>query len=202
LPKCSGMHPERYARAVRTPPTETVAAAVSAAFPETGHGGPPAPSPSSNLHHRGVLYLAEGGLAEVQFEAVSSGADAVGEDSFYLSYAERFTDPNRVQDFGIRTHDYSRYLACATLDLDHILVSVSGRWAVYVLHDGIAVVAGDDRFIAAVYSRLPAAVDQAVAFMRDILSMQQQDAKSWSVNLFRDVLGFEATDHVLATASG
>jgi hypothetical protein len=179
---------------------EAVAGIVAAVFPMAGRDLP-GPIPSAKLSGRGVLRLSEAGLTDAQFRAVCRAAERVGDVSLYLSYAERFVDPDRAQDFQIKTHDYNAYRASAPLGgLDHVLASPRSAWGVHVLNEGVAVVAGDDQFVASVYDDLPPAFDQAVAFVQAIRSSKHKGATSWVVGLIRDVLGSETAEAVLSAA--
>jgi len=191
---------------------EEVAAAVAAAF-NVGQMGLPEPIPTATLPRRGLLYLTEVDLTEIQFEAISCGAKRLGDDWLYLSYAERSAplvaprlpplSPLSLEDFRLDAHDYPAYLECAPdAGLDHVLVSPRAVWGVYVDNMGIAVVAGDDDFIDAVYASLPPALDQAVQFTEDILSTNHQGLERWIAKLLEDVLGSQTAEQVLGEATG
>ena len=181
---------------------DTVARIVLAVFPpREGGRGLPAPCPSSALAASGFLYPTGDGLTETQFESLSRAASLAGEDSFYLSYAERIVDPDRTQDFKIPVFDLDAYLTLLPSTLDHVLVSASGSWGVYVLHSGVAVVAGDGDFVARLYADLPPPVEQAVGFVREIRSMRSEHAASWARNLLAEVLGAAVASEIWETAT-
>lgn len=185
--------PERYPRVVRSVDAPTAAAAVAAAFPRQDAAALAA-TPSADLPARGVLYLSQADLSDDQFDAVSRAAASVGDDEFYLAYADRYVDERRAQDFLLAAHDLPGYRSCVDPAVfDHVLVSPTSKWGVCVLHDGIAVVAGSEGFVSTVYAELPPSIDQAIAFMRDILSMQHRGSEDWVVRLFQDVLGPQTT---------
>ena len=188
---------------------ETVAAAVSAAF--RCEGGMPEPSPSVSLTERGLLYLSlSPRLTQSQFESVSRGSEEVGDKWFYLAHVERSHSEQRLpplsastlHDFRLGAHDYEGYLqSVPPSGASHVLVSPSNIWGVYVEDEGVAVVAGDENFVSAVYADQPPALDQAVHFAGDILSAKVPGLERWVAELLRDVLGPEAADEVLSKAA-
>ena len=130
-----------------------------------------------------------------------AGCEPRGRGFVLLSYAERIVNPDRTQDFKIRVFDLDTYLTLLPSTLDHVLVSASGSWGVYVLHSGVAVVAGDGDFVARLYADLPPPVEQAVGFVREIRSMRSEHTASWARNLLADVLGAAVASEIWETAT-
>lgn len=81
------------------------------------------------------------------------------------------------------------------------MVSQSGRWGIYVENDGIAVVAGPEKFITSLYRTLPSTKEQAIRYASDLLS--EPNAIAWSSSLkefLTDILGPEEATSVLSSA--
>jgi hypothetical protein len=186
---------------VQVPPE--VGAAVERVFPSVdGIAGGRFPDwrPGPDMEARGLLYLDGFSLSEVQVAAIADAAAELGEQACYLSYVERYVDPE-TQDFELESLSIDRYRELRPDDnLDHVVVSQRGRWGVYVENDGVAVVAGPEQFIAALYRTLPSTKEQATRYAIDILSVAQPGLIASLTELLTEILGREEAATVLSSA--
>jgi hypothetical protein len=166
---------------------EEIIAAAEGVFP---YELLPAGLPANRFPARGVLRLdSVTGLSLPQFNAVSDGAKAAGDRVFYLSFRERRLGLE-PQDFIIQAGDYSRYETLLRPSASpHILVSPRAAWGVFVLNEGIAVLAGDQAFLDVVFRSLPSSEDQLTHFARDVAATKHDGLNEWLLQLYSGLFG-------------
>jgi hypothetical protein len=190
--------------AVRRRPPE-IAAAVERVFPARAFAPSLTPFPhwvpSEEMEARGLLYR-EGflGLSEVQVVAIADAASEVADQACYLSYVERYVEP-QAQDFELERLTVDRYFEL--LDggnLDHVVVSQRGTWGVYVENDGFAVVAGPERFVTSLYRTLPSTMEQATEYAGNVLGVKIPALVPPLTEVLTEILGPEHAATVLSAA--
>jgi hypothetical protein len=183
-----------------------IVAAVERVFPAVeglAGGRFPGWRPSPEMEARGLLYL-DGPhpiLSEAQCAAIAMAASQLGEKGCYLSYVERIVGPVAIQDFELDALSFDRYRELQpAAALDHVVVSQSGEWGVFVDEEGVAVVAGPTSFIASLYRTLPPTKEQATRYASDILSTQHPGLIAWLTELLTEILGPEEAAAVFSSA--
>ena len=159
--------------------------------------------PDSELEARGLLYLDGAGLSDAQVAAVAAAALDLGDEGCFVSYVEGSEGRVDVgQDFALRQLTVPQYRELEDpAVLDHVVVSRSGRWGVFVLHDGVAVVAGPESFVRSLYRTLPPMEEQAKRYAGDILSTKHAGLIAWLRELLTVILGPEDGAAVIASAA-
>ena len=180
-----------------------ISAAVERVFPAVeGMAGGRFPNwrPGPDMEARGLLYLDEFSLSEVQVAAIADAAAELGEQACYLSYVERYEAPV-TQDFELESLSIDRYLELRPdVNLDHVVVSRRGQWGFYVDNDGVAVLAGPEEFMTSLYRTLPSAKEQATRYASEILSINIPGLHEWLRDLLNAILGPEDAAAVLSAA--
>ncbi|MCQ3938098.1 MAG: hypothetical protein DPW18_13770 [Chloroflexi bacterium] len=154
-----------------------------------------------------ILYPTAYRFNKVQFSALRNAAQAMGEQECYLSILQNYKhNQNMVKDWVVSLQSEGYLLfAKGNMVLENILYSAKKTWAVIFHTDDLAIIGGEEGFVASFLEALPSTEDEQVKHYLDDCKYYAERMEGFDFDglliFLENIFGKEKTQYLLKASN-